>query len=198
MEYFCAKCDYSHTRPIGRWCTRVSMATNISTTQAITAVSAVRPTCNADTLTSPIASRQPNQSPTSVDLATNSTATTLAPSGLSTRAEELILRELKKLSARMTHMEQEMQSDTFTSTPRRRKKPRANRTREELTAGANNMTINQTMLDESAISNQQNSRIVIPIHTQLAASTTTTSTTSLFSQRTTLGGTGSRSPTDRG
>ena len=90
-----------------------------------------------------------------------------------------------------------MKGDTFTSTPRRRKKARVNRTREESTAGANNVTSNQTTLDESGISNQQNSR-VIPVHTQHAASTTMTSTTSLFSQRTTLGGNNSRSSTERG
>ena len=137
MEYYCAKSDYLHIRPIGRRCMRVSMATNITSMQAHTAVSAVRPTCSADTPLIPIASLQTNHYTTLEDPGTNFTAMARAPSALSARAEELILSEQQKLSARMTYMEQEMQRDTFTSTLRRRKKVRTNRTREEPITGAN-------------------------------------------------------------
>ena len=78
-----------------------------------------------------------------------------------------------------------MQGDTFTSTPRRRKKANTNRLRGGgggggSIAGASNVTGNLTILDESAISNQQNSHVVVPVQTQHVASTTTTTMTSLI------------------
>ena len=88
MEYYCSKCDISHSRPIGRRCIRVSMATNISTTQAHTAVSAVRPPCRADMPLSSVSSWPANHSTAAEDPGTSSVAISRAPSALSARTKE--------------------------------------------------------------------------------------------------------------
>ena len=102
------------------------------------------------------------------------------------RTEELILSELQKLSVRMSQVEQELQTDTFTSTPRKRKKPRTRakkRGGDSIMGGAANITDNQTTFEESVTSLHHNSRVVVPVHTQHTTRTTLVTTTSLFSQR---------------
>ena len=92
-------------------------------------------------------------------------------------------------------MEQEMQRDTFTSTPRRRKRVCTSRTGRNSVMGTSNLTGNQSTLDDSAISSQQNPRVSVPVHTQHVVNTTITTTTSLFSQRNPLLGNQIRGPT---
>ena len=58
MEVWCDKCGCKHNRPVGRRCYKVSMATNISTTQATAAVSALYTATSADRPPSPITSMQ--------------------------------------------------------------------------------------------------------------------------------------------
>ena len=57
--------------------------------------------------------------PSNITIATHSAQ---AQGSGPTRTEELILAELQKLSSRMSDMEQEMQSQTYTSMPKKRKK----------------------------------------------------------------------------
>ena len=83
----------------------------------------------------------------------------------------------------MLQVEQEVKGDTFTSTPRRRKKARTGRARENSVMVNSNITGNQSTLDESTMSNQQNHNTSVPVHTKQVVHTTVTTTTSLFSQR---------------
>ena len=148
---------------------------NISSSQATAAASALQTASMVDTPPSPS---------TSMQASTHSAPVSRAPSQLSTRTEELILHELQKLSARMSQVEQDLQTDTFTSTPRRRKKARTRGKRggNSTMGGTNNVTENHTTLEESIISSQHD-RVVVPVHTQHITKTTSVSTTSLFSQR---------------
>ena len=185
MEIFCDKCGFEHNRPVGRRCYKVSMATNISTTQATAAVSALQTANTADRPPSPISSMQAGTSGLHTATTSHSVPVSRSPSQFSVRTEELILTELQKLSARMSQVEQELQTDTFTSTPRKRKKARTGGRRADNSTmgGAGNMTENQTTFEESIASLQHNSRIVVPVHTQHTTRTTSVTTTSLFSQR---------------
>ena len=85
----------------------------------------------------------------------------------------------------MSQVEQELQTDTFTSTPRKRKKARTRGRRGENSTmgGARNVTENQTTFEESITLLHHNSRVVVPVHTQHTTRTTSVTTTSLFSQR---------------
>ena len=185
MEVWCDKCGSKHNRPVGRRCYIVSMATNISTTQATAAVSALHTATTVDRSPSPITSMQAGTSSLHTAATSHSVTTSQPPSQFSVRTEELILSELQKLMARMTQVEQELQNDTFTSTPRKRKKPRTRGKRREnsMMGGAGNITDNQTTFEESATSLHHNSRVVIPVHTQHTTRTTSVTTTSLFSQK---------------
>ena len=61
-----------------------------------------------------------------------------------------------------------------------------------------NITGNQSTLDESTISNQQNPHVTVPVHTQHVIHTTATTTTGLNSQRNPLQIGQIRGPQDRG
>ena len=185
MEVWCEKCGSNHNRPVGRRCNRVSMATNISTTQAAEAVSALHTTTTVDRSPSPITSMHAGTASIHTVNTSHSVPVSRPPSQFSVRTEELILSELQKLSARMTQVEQELQTDTFTSTPRKRKKPKTRGKRGENSkiGGAGNITDNQTTFEESVASLHHNSRVVIPVHTQHTTRTTSVTTTSLFLQK---------------
>ena len=101
------------------------------------------------------------------------------------RTEELILAELQRLSARMSNVEHELQADTFTSTPRKRKKQRtgAQKGENSVMGRSVNVTGNNSTIDESVILHRQASRVVIPVHTQQTTCTTATATSSLFTSR---------------
>ena len=159
------------------------MATNISTTQAAEAVSALHTTTTVDRSPSPITSMRGGTASTHTVEISHSVPVSRAPSQFSVRTEELILSELQKLSARMTQVEQELQTDTFTSTPRKRKKPKTRGKRGENSMIRGDITDNQTTFEESVASLHHNSRVAIPVHTQHTTRTTSVTTTSLFSQR---------------
>ena len=160
------------------------MATNISTTQAAEAVSALHTTTTIDRSPSPITSMHAGTASSYTVNTAHSVPVSRPPSQFSARTEELILSELQKLSARMTQVEQDLQTDTFTSTPRKRKKAktRGRRGENSMIGGPGNVTDNQTTFEESAASLHHNSRVVIPVHTQHTTRTTSVTTTSLFSQ----------------
>ena len=124
MEVLCDKCGLKHNRPVGRRYYKVIMAMNISTTQATAAVSALQMATIGDRPPSPISSMQAGTSGLHTATTSHSAPVSRPPSQFSVRTEELILSELQKLSARMSQVEQELQTDTFTSTPRKRKKAR--------------------------------------------------------------------------
>ena len=157
----------------------MSMATNICTTQANAAAAALCTSTSIDRPPSPITSSQ-----TTV-FNTQPTGGVRVPNQNPSRTEELILHELQRLSARMSCVEQELQADTFTSTPRRRKKAKTGgrRGEEGNTGGPVNITDNHSTLDESIASFVHTSRVSIPVHTQHLTRTTSVTTTSLFSQR---------------
>ena len=116
------------------------MATNL--THSVMATSTVVSTSlNVDSETS-----DNTRAPTS----SYTTLTTSAAQALGNgprRTEELILAELQRLSARMSNVEQEIQSTTYTSTPRKRKKSRqANKSREQSTAGVSVLQIHKQPL----------------------------------------------------
>ena len=88
MEQFCLKCNISHSRPVGQWCIRVSMATNISNAQASVAASAVRSMQNVGTPLSPISSLRTDTS-TSIDQPdTSSTAASQAQNAVPSKTEQ--------------------------------------------------------------------------------------------------------------
>ena len=58
MEVLCDTCGLKHNRPVGRRYYKVSMAMNISTTQATAAVSALQMATIGDRPPSPISSMQ--------------------------------------------------------------------------------------------------------------------------------------------
>ena len=164
---------------------KVSMATNITSSQASAAVSAVLFSNATEGLPSPISSGQPSTSHAvngrEIQPSTSIQESQVRPS----RTEELILTELQKLSARMSNMEQELQADTVTSTPRKKRKSKArNRKGEESVVRATiNLTDTQTTFNDTATSALHHSHVSIPVHTQHSTSTTAVTTTSLFSQR---------------
>ena len=90
MEHFSAKCNLSHSRPVGRRCNKVCMATNISSAQASPAASAVRLRETVDTPLSPISSLCMDTSTGIEQPGTNSLAASQAPNVAPSRTEELI------------------------------------------------------------------------------------------------------------
>ena len=152
------------------------MATNLSHSQAVMATSAVVSTSlNVDPETSDN-TRAPTSSTTTL---TTSTAQALGNGP--TRTEELILAELQRLSARMSNMEQEMQSTTYTSTPRKRKKSRQlNKSREQSTAGISVLTDTQTTIEDSIV--ETNQLVSTSSNRNGPPITIVTSTSSLFTQ----------------
>ena len=185
MEVSCDKCGFKHNRPVGRLCYKVSMAKNISTTQANAAASALHTATIVDRPPSPITLMQAGTSSLHTATTAHSVTVSRPPSQFSTRTQEFILSELQKLSAHMSQVDQEFQTDTFTSTPRKRKKPRTGGKKGEnpTMGGAGNMTDNQTTFEESVITLHHTSRVVVPVHTQYSTRITSVTTTSLFSQR---------------
>ena len=180
MELFCEKCELVHSRPVGRRCNREGMATNTPSTQPTVAPNAF--------LTQQLTGRPPSpiegtSSGTSVirDGSTSLTVASTTSAQQSPRTEELILAELQKLSSRMTLVEQELQADTFTSTPRRRKRVRAAGQGEDssLVATGNRTDIHNT-LEESTSVPRRTGGVRIPVHTHSNTSTTTTTVSSLF------------------
>ena len=197
MEHFCSKCSLSHSRPVGRWCNKVSMVTNLSSAQAREAASAVRPREIVYSPLSPISSLCMDSSTGIEEPGISTVAVSRAPNVVPSKTEELMLNELQKLSARMSQMEQEMQGNTFTSTTRRRKRVHTSRIGRNSAMGTSNLTGNQTTLDDSAISSQQNHRVSVPAHTQHVVNSTTTTTRSLEA-RTPLLGNQIRGPQNKG
>ena len=179
MEEQCIKCNSYHKRPVGRRCYRLSMATNITTSQAIMASSAVLGVnSSVNTSVNPVVTtRIPPPPANTVTVTTSSTSG--QPNGPS-RTEELILNELQKLSARMSNMEQEFQSTTFTSTPRKRKKSRqVNKNRDHSVMGVSGLADTQTTIEESMIENNQ----LVSINNGLGShALAVTSASSLFTQ----------------
>ena len=114
MEHFCSKCDTSHVRPVGRRCYKTGMSTNITSQQATVAVNALLTQQTADRPPSPIQASPPGSS---VNGNTSTIVITTMNSQVNLRTDEFILAELQKLSARMTQVEQELHTDTCTSTP---------------------------------------------------------------------------------
>ena len=155
MEEHCIKCNSYHKRPVGRKCYRLSMATNITTSQAIMASSAVLSVnSSVNTSVNPVVTTSTRPPlPNTVTVTTNSTP---GQSNGPSRTEELILNELQRLSARMSNMEQEIQSTTFTSTPRKMMKSRqVNKSRDHSVIGVSGLADTQTTIDESMIDNNQ-------------------------------------------
>ena len=146
MEQCCVKCDFSHSRPVGRCCQRMGRATNISTAQACVAVSAIRTMHSTNTQLSRVSFLHNDNSTAVEEPSTSSAAVSRAPSVLPFRTEELILIELQKLAGCMTHIEQEMQGESLTSTPRTREKAGPSTLRGESIIGTSNVTGNQTTL----------------------------------------------------
>ena len=181
MEQFCYKCDTAHIRPVGRRCYRTGMATNITSDQATVAASALISQQSVGGLPSPI-----QAGPSGSSLNSNTSNTMITTSNSQTqhtnlRTDELILAELQKLSARMTQVEQELHTDTFASTPRRRKRTGPNRQASDSSMfGAINRTGAYTSVDESAVQ-PRNPEVRIPVHVH-SNSTTITTTSSLFAQ----------------
>ena len=182
MEHFCSKCDISHIRPVGRRCFRTGMATNITSHQAAVAANAL--------LTQHTTSRPPSpiQTGPSGSMATGNSSTTVITTMNSQtqqgslRTEDLILAELQKLSARMTQVEQELHTDTFTSTPRKRKKTtRSRQVNDTSLFGTVNRTETYTSLEESMAIPRTSESVRIPVHAH-SNSTTGTTTSSLFTQ----------------
>ena len=170
MEHFCSKCDSSHIRPVGRRCFRTGMATNITSQQATSR-------SPSPIHTGPSGSMATGNSSTTVITTMNSQT---QQSGL--RAEDLILAELQKLSARMTQVEQELHTDTFTSTPRKRKKTtRSRQVNDTSLFGTVNRTEGYTSIEESMAIPRTSESVRIPVHAH-SNSTTSTTTSSLFTQ----------------
>ena len=185
MEHLCSKCGQLHERPVGRRCIKVSMATNITSSQANAAVSAVLFSNTTERPPSPISSTQSRAAQTLNIPSTQLASDLRDPQAKPSRTEELIFSELQKLSARMSNMEQELHADTVTSTPKKRKKSKGrSRKGEDSVIRSNiNLTDTQTTFDDSVAHTSQHSRVAIPVHTQHCTSTTSVTTTSLFSQR---------------
>ena len=95
MEVWCDKCGSKHNRPVERRCYKVRMATNISTTQATVAVSALHTATIVDRPPSPITSMQAGTSSLHAITTSHSVPVSRAPSQFSVRTEELILSELQ-------------------------------------------------------------------------------------------------------
>ena len=164
---------------------KVSMATNITSSQANAAASAVLFSSATEGPLSPISSAQPGTSHNVNGLEVQPSTSTQESQVRPSRTEELILTELQKLSARMSNMEQELHADTVTSTPRKRRKSKARNRRGEnsVVRTTMNLTDTQTTFNDTATSALHHSRVSIPVHTQHSTSTTSVTTTSLFSQR---------------
>ena len=151
MEEHCIKCNNYHKRPVDRRCYRLSVATNITPSQAIMASSAV---LGVNSSVNPVVTTS-TQPPVS-NVVTVSTSLAQSHSNGPSRTEEPILSELQRLSARMSNMGQEIQSTTFTSTPRKRKKSRqVNKSRDHSVTGVSGFADTQTTINESSIDNNQ-------------------------------------------
>ena len=128
------------------------MATNITSEQATAAASALISQQSVGGLPSPI---RAGPSSSSVNRSTSNIMTTTSNSQTrhtNLRTDELILAELQKLSARMTQVEQELHTDTFASTPRKRKRTGPNRQASDSSIfGAVNRTGAYASVDESAV-----------------------------------------------
>ena len=182
MEHFCSKCDTSDIRPVGRRCFRTGMATNITSQQTAVAVNALLTQQTAGRPPSPIQAGPSGSTVTGNSSTTVITTMNSQPQQGNLRTEDLILAELQKLSARMTQVEQELHTDTFTSTPRKRKKTTRNRQANDTSLfGTVNRTEAYTSLEESMALPRASEGVRIPVHTH-SNSTTSTTTASLFSQ----------------
>ena len=95
------------------------MATNITSQQAAVAVNALLTQQTAGRPPSPIQAGPSGSTVTGNSSTTVITTMNSQPQQGNLRTEDLILAELQKLSARMTQVEQELHTDTFTSTPRK-------------------------------------------------------------------------------
>ena len=184
MELFCDKCESEH-RPVGRRCNREGMVTNITSTQPSVAPNAFLVQQLTDRPPSPI--EGPNSGSLVIgNVSTSLTATSTVSSQQPLRTDELILAELKKLSIRMTLVEQELQAETFTSTPRKRRRVRAvGHGDDSSLVVAGNRADTHTTLDESASVPRRTwggGGGRIPVHTHSNTSTTTTTVSSLFAQ----------------
>ena len=179
MEEHCIKCNSYHKRPVGRRCYRLSMATNITTSQAIMASSAVLSVnSSVSTSVNPVVTTSTRPPPPNT--VTVTTSSTPGQSNGPSRTEELILNELQRLSARMSNMEQEIQSTTFTSVPRKRKKSRqVNKSRDHSVIGVSGLADTQTTIDDSMIDNNQSVSIINGLGSHALA---VTSASSLFTQ----------------
>ena len=120
----------------------MSMGTNITSSQALLASSAVT---SIHTSNSPSVNANVElPGPSNISIATHS-----AQGSGPTRTEELILAELQKLSSRMSNMEQEMQSKTYTSTPKKRKKAKqVNKSREQYMVEVSVLTDTQSTIND--------------------------------------------------
>ena len=157
------------------------MATNIPSTQPSVAPNAF--------LTQQLTGRPPSpiEGPSSScsvsrDVSTPLTVVSTTSSQQPSRTEELILAELQKLSNRMTLVEQELQTETFTSTPRKRRRGRAGQGEDSSLIVTGNRTDIQNTLDESTSIPRRTGGVRIPVHTHSITNTTTTTVSSLFTQ----------------
>ena len=124
----------------------MSMATNITSSQALLASSAVTSIHTSNSSAANANVELPGPSNTSI-----ATHSAQAQGSAPTRTEELILAELQRLSSRMSNMEQEIQSKTYTSTPKKRKKARqVNKSREQSMVGVSALTDTQSTINDSA------------------------------------------------
>ena len=160
-ERHCTHCFVIHGLPTGRRCPHFLMTTNVIQSP-ITTIEGQ----GLDTVTMTTSSGTAQ--------ATASTSQS-SPGG---RQDDVILAELRKLASRLANVEHEMQSQSRTSTPKRKRKKRAGRPSTNLAASSLHDT--QSTLDESLFS-LHGSVQTLP----LTSVTTTMSTAgSLFTQGT--------------
>ena len=181
MEHFCSKCEIPHIRPVARHRYSSGMTTNIVSTQVTVAPNAFFTQQLNSGFTSPILSCHSGSSVNRSASKSTSTTTSANIHQGQLRTDELILAELQKLSTRMTQIEQELQAETFTSTPRKSKRMRAGMQGEDSSLFA---TVNRTdgyiSLDDSAALCRQPETVRIPVRTHSNTSTTTSTVSSLF------------------
>ena len=181
MEHFCSKCDRPHIRPVGRKCITAGMATNVSSTQPSVAPNGFLTQQLMGRSLSPINTPFSGSTVnTSASAATSSGGSVTQPNN--TRTDELILAELQKLSARKTNVEQELQADTFTSTPRKRRRAKQGRQATDNSLFGTSNRSAGISLEESTDHLRGSESTRVPVHTQSVASTTTTTISSLFAQ----------------
>ena len=168
MENYCTACLVTHWRPTGRRCPRVSrtMATNCTSA----------PVAATETVTTHV-SRSPVVASTQADRPVASTSHQASP----VRKDDLILAELRQLSARLTSVEQEIATTSRTSTPRRKKAKTVRRN--QIQPGSGVPLDGQVSLEEdSFVSNLDSFRLPSAVIQGPVA--TVSSASSLFTQST--------------